>query len=419
MNRNGILLKEEGDEMCDFEEIERSLIEQLKKDFGTDEKKMKQHEEALIKLGELYRDHRKLNELAELIKKSLVFLKNFAKAKTAKIVRTLIDLFSSVPDSLEFQINVTKETINWATENNRIFLKLSLETRIIGLYMKEKQYSKALQLVDVLLIELKRLDDKFQLVEVYLLESQIYHAIKNIPKARASLTSAKTCANAIYCLPHIQTGLDLQSGILHAEEKDYNTAYSYFYEAFEGFSASSDPRTVPTIKYLLLCKIMLNASNDVQSFITGKVAQKHAGRDLDAMSAVARAHQNRSLADFEKALHDYKNELNDDPIVYSHLTVLYDTLLKQNLSKIIEPFSRVELDHISKLIGICVSKIEEKLSQMILDKVFHGVLDQGTGCLIIFDEPEQDATYNAALDTIKHMNTVVDLLQEKVNFFFL
>ncbi|KAG7251782.1 hypothetical protein CRUP_015506 [Coryphaenoides rupestris] len=135
------------------------------------------------------------------------------------------------------------------------------------------------------------MDDKALLVEVQLLESKTYHALSNLPKARAALTSARTTANAIYCQPKLQAALDMQS---------------------------------------------------------------------ESLKCVALASKNRSLADFEKALTEYKRELRDDPIISTHLDTLYDSLLEQNLIRVIEPFSRVQGD------------VERKLSQMILDEKFHG-----------------------------------------------
>jgi 26S proteasome regulatory subunit N6 len=118
------------------------------------------------------------------------------------------------------------------------------------------------------------------------------------------------------------------------------------------------------------------------------------------MRAIARAHQNRNLADFEKALRDYgegsprlflllylsspsfhplfrtqfslslhhksiwlippSTELSSDPTIRSHLAALYDTLLEQNFLRIIEPYSTVEIEHVAEIVGQGRQAVETK-----------------------------------------------------------
>ncbi|KAJ1510042.1 26S proteasome regulatory subunit rpn6, partial [Coelomomyces lativittatus] len=223
-----------------------------------DEETIKVKEQAILQLGKLYKNLKNANELAQLLSQAQGFLASIPKAKTAKIVRTLIDYFSEIPGCLPLQVEICQQVIAWAHTEKRIFLKQALETRLVAMYLENKMFSEALLLIAQLLKELKRLDDKMALVDVQLLESRVYHAIRNIPKAKASLTSAKASANSIYCPPLLQASLDMQSGILHAEENDFKTAYSYFFETVEGYSNHDDPQAVVALKYMLLCKIMLN-----------------------------------------------------------------------------------------------------------------------------------------------------------------
>jgi 26S proteasome regulatory subunit N6 len=50
---------------------------------------------------------------------------------------------------------------------------------------------------------------------------------------------------------------------------------------------------------------------------------------------------------------------------------------------------------------------------MILDQVFHGVLNESEGTLEVHDEPVPDPMYGSALDTLKTMSEVVKGLYDK------
>ncbi|KAG8958109.1 26S proteasome regulatory subunit rpn6, partial [Tulasnella sp. 425] len=98
-------------------------------------------------------------------------------------VRTLINLFSSIPGSESTRKPVLEDSIAWARQEKRIFLKQSLETRLVALHLEAQSYRPALSLIDGLPKELKRPDDKLILTEVHLLESRVYSGLIRAPYA--------------------------------------------------------------------------------------------------------------------------------------------------------------------------------------------------------------------------------------------
>lgn len=243
--------------------------------------------------------------------------------------------------------------------------------------------------------------------------------MKDNSKSKAALVAARTNATSIYCPPKLQAELDQQSGIVHAEDHDYKTAFSYFYEAFEGFSSLGQASAaVLDLKYMLMCKIISGAPEDVAGILTTKTALQYASSQntqVEAMRRLTAAYSEKSLHKFESTLKEYSKELTEDEIMKTHLTALYESLLEQHLLKIIEPFSRVQISHIAKLMGLAKARIEQKLSQMILDGVLNGFLDQKEDCLNVVEAQKEDEVYPSALETVRYLNDVVDSLFARAN----
>lgn len=369
---------------------------------------------AVYALGELYAKGGRHEELRKFIVETRAFFGTVAKSKTAKILKELLNIFGRIPNTERLQAEFCKDTIAWCEREGRSFLKLRVQSRLAALLLEMRQYKDALRLINRLVKEVKKIDDKILLVEISIVESRIHLALKNVPKAKGSLTAARSAANSIYCPPALQAEIDIQSGVLCSEEEDYKTAYSYFFEGFEGFDTSNRTKSAAQcLKYMLMAKIMTNNAADVYTLINTKAGVKYAGREIEAIKAIADAHKLRSIHKFAAVKAKFGAELGGDLFIASHLHTLQDNLLVQNLLRIIEPFSRVEIDHVAKLIDLPRQQVEAKLSEMILEKQLNGILDQGSGNLIIFDVTEKDQTFEAGLDTIRELGNVVDRLARK------
>ena len=103
----------------------------------------------------------------------------------------------------------------------------------------------------------------------------------------------------------MQAEIDLQSGILNAEEKDYQTSYSYFFEAFEQYNNLSSPKALMSLKCMLLCKIMSDQADEVAGLVSSKSGLKYMGPDLEAMQLVAKARSQSSLEQLKVQLPQY------------------------------------------------------------------------------------------------------------------
>ena len=306
---------------------------------------------------------------------------------------------------------------------------------------------EGLGLVEGLVRELKVVDERGILVEAQLLESKFHYMLRNPSRSKASLTAARSGAMMMYCPQGLQADLDIHSGTVNADEKDYKTAFSYFFEAFEGYVATKNfAGAENALAAMLLCKVMMGCYADTPAVIHAVSKNKSVDTffvridenpKVRCMADIAKACKERSLNSFLAVLASdayapflapsvmTSSMTSSSPVTVafsiflrSHFVALYNSLLEKNIGKIIEPFSCVEVAHIAKIIDLPPLTVEKKLSQMILDKKINGILDQGAGTLIIFEENNNNnnnsssnaQNYGTAIDIIHSLDKVVDSL---------
>ncbi|KAE9418015.1 hypothetical protein Angca_007397, partial [Angiostrongylus cantonensis] len=317
------------------------------------EDELKKYEEILIEYAKKLSSEGNIIDLRKLLIVTRPFYDVLGRAKASKLVRALVECCLMVNQDNNEKVNLVKECIDWATANSRLFLRRTLQARLVRLLNDIGRFVDAQKIAAPLACELKKMEDRELLMEVTLEESKSAFALKNFAKAKSSLVLARSNATGTFVSTQMQATLDLQSGILYsAEEKDFKTAYSYCYEALEGFLLTDISKAVHALKYMCLCKvitpskyvpsqfvshqiksnrlqIMLDEAESIPALLSTKVVQQVRGRDVDAMKHMAEAFKERSLGNFMKCLKDYSKELIDDPVVSAHSKDLRDSMLEK------------------------------------------------------------------------------------------
>ncbi|XP_066990489.1 uncharacterized protein [Macrobrachium rosenbergii] len=358
-----------------------------------------------------------VNEIVETLVEQLLNGTTTVKTMNAprfnKFLRQLLTHYCSLETTKQSKHTLCEKAVEWARERKSVNLRHELELTLMSLYYATKHYKKAETIANALYSETKKLQDKEKTVKACLCLSQVYHAMGNISKARANITTAKTEALKIYTPPDMQGELDLQSGIMQvAEGKDMETAFSYFKEAATGFT--SRRQRSQALKYMLLTKVMVNRSEEGEKAVRSQSHVQDIDEGVEAMLAITSAANKSSLADFKKTRAQYKDHLEGDIVVASVLDDLYTSMMEKNLLNIVLPYERLQITYVAEKIGLPREEVERRLSQMILDKRINAQLDHRDDCLYVYGAEEKDAVYQTALDSLSQLDKTVSHLNRKV-----
>ena len=126
------------------------------------EETIKTKEQAAYRLAQIFSELNLFEQLVDLTKQILPLYNDLPKSKTGKIIRTLFDLCLkfTTKNKNEPLIELSKYVIDWCEKESRSFLRMKIENKLADLYFRQGKYNDSLQLLNKLLFELKKKDDK-------------------------------------------------------------------------------------------------------------------------------------------------------------------------------------------------------------------------------------------------------------------
>jgi hypothetical protein len=82
------------------------------------------------RLARLHTEAKRFPEVLSLLKSNNELFSIIPKAKTAKIVRNILNIVGTIPDSLDVQIGLSRDVVQWCVAEKRTFLRQRIEAKV-------------------------------------------------------------------------------------------------------------------------------------------------------------------------------------------------------------------------------------------------------------------------------------------------
>lgn len=342
-------------------------------------------ENAILEYSKFLLKNENFEELQNICLSLNIFWKDLTNARSSKILKRICLLITNYKKGITFLDNLIEKS------KNKKYLKLFLETKKVSFYFELKEYEKCLENIKKLDAELKKMNDKVNLISLHLVESKTHFMLKNMVKAKACLTSARALSVTTYTPFEIQGQIELLSGIYICEENYHESSHSNFIEALDNFTqAKMHKESSLCVRFLILSKMVLNNFSQIYSLFKNKnILPFQKDEIVIKFLKLSECCKNKNLASFENELKknfELKNENLEENFVISQLNLLKNNLLEANILKLISPYLNINISFIAEKLNFSVAVIEEKLRFLILDQKISGILDYYTNTLILFEK---------------------------------
>jgi len=255
--------------------------------------------------------------------------------------------------------------------------------RLGDLYFRREQLNKA----NVVVSEIKKYSAsvgssgaKYQ-IEALVLQAQIASARKDYKKIEEIYEEIKEQKEGVLD-DKTKALINEFGGKMYMARGEYDTAYFRFKESFMAFNNSASDRRIPLLKYMILAA-MLHTGEALNVFGENETLVFKDNRSIQPMALLLNAYEQDDVLTCERIIGQHKREITGDPFIATYIQSMLMTIRGQVLLNKIQPYNRLKISFLSKLINLPCDEVEDLIIAMILDDKINGKLDQVNKVLVL------------------------------------